>query len=61
MAKIRLYPDPGAEGRVGIGIDGELFEPEDAARLIGQGIATRNSGKRRPKKSKKPAPPAKEG
>lgn len=42
---IRLYPDPSAAGRVGIPVDGELFETEDAERLIGQGIATRKRPK----------------
>jgi hypothetical protein len=42
---IRLYPDPSAVGRVGIPREGELYEREDAERLIGQGIATRSRPK----------------
>jgi hypothetical protein len=54
---IRLYPDPEAEGRVGIPRkDGELFEREDAERLIGQGIATRSKPERARKSE--PAEPA---
>jgi hypothetical protein len=51
----RLYPDPSAEGRVGIPRDGELFETEDAERLVGQGIATRSQ--KSAEKARKPEPP----
>lgn len=60
MGKVRLYADPSAEGRVGIPKDGELYEAEDAARLVGQGIAKRASPKRK-HKSKPAPPPAQEG
>jgi hypothetical protein len=58
---IRLYPDPSADGRVGIPRKGELFEREDAERLIGQGIATRSrkaAEKARDPKSPPPETPA---
>ena len=51
----RLYPDPSAEGRVGIPRDGELFEAEDAERLIGMGIATRS--RKASEKARDPEPP----
>jgi hypothetical protein len=55
----RLYPNPDAEGRVGIPRkDGELFEAEDAERLIGQGIAIRKHKTRR--KAKAAPQPAEE-
>ena len=59
----RLYPDPSAEGRVGIGVDGDIFDAEDADRLVGMGILTHKSPKAKPRKtkSKKPASPAQEG
>lgn len=52
---IRLYGDPSAEGRTGIPREGELFEREDAERLIGQGIATR--GRKRSETVRDPEPP----
>lgn len=52
---IRLYPDPSADGRVGIPREGELFEREDAERLIGMGIATRS--KKAAEKARDPEPP----
>ena len=52
---IRLYPDPSAEGRVGIPREGELFDREDAERLVGQGIATR--GKVKSEKARDPQEP----
>lgn len=59
---MRVYPDPSAEGRVGIGRDGEIFETEDAERLIGQGIVTHTNPRprKRPKKEQPASPPAKE-
>lgn len=53
----RLYPDPSAEGRVGIPREGELFEAEDAERLIGQGIATRSQKKAEKARDPEPPPP----
>lgn len=67
MAKVRLYADPAATGRVGIPVDGELFDAEDAKRLVGQGIATRTRPGKASKpatvkrSAAKPASPAKEG
>lgn len=55
--RVRLYPHPSAEGRVGIPVDGELFDEEDAERLIGQGIARRSPPKA---KRHKPVEPDKE-
>jgi len=55
--RVRLYPHPGAEGRVGIPVDGELFDEEDAERLIGQGIARRTPLKDH---KRKPVEPDKE-
>lgn len=52
---IRLYGDPSAEGRTGIPREGELFEREDAERLIGQGIATR--GKKHSEEARHAEPP----
>ena len=47
---MRVYPDPSADGRVGIPREGEVYETEDAERLIGMGIVTRSKpdkGKRK--------------
>lgn len=54
---IRLYPDPSAEGRVGIPREGELFEREDAERLIGQGIASRSRKAAEKARDAEPPPP----
>ena len=53
---VRIYANPGAEGRVGIGVEGEIFEAEDAWRLIGMGIATRTrpGSRRKRRKAAKP-------
>jgi hypothetical protein len=65
--KVKLYPHPDAEGRVGIPVAGEWYSAEDARRLVGQGIATRTAPARprsKPKAAtiaKAPAVPAKEG
>lgn len=49
----RIYPNPDAEGRVGIPVDGEIYSKDDASRLIGQGIA-RGS---KPAHRERPEPP----
>lgn len=54
---IRLYPDPSADGRVGIPREGDLFDREDAERLIGQGIATRARSKSEKARDPEPPPP----
>lgn len=60
---VRLYRRDDTLNTVGIPAEGELFDPDDAARLVGQGIATtRAPGKAKPKrKTTPPAPPAPEG
>lgn len=56
MSRVRLIPHPDLPpNTVGIPREGEMFEPEDAERLIGQGIAVRKPPKQRRRKSK-PAP-----
>jgi len=57
MSKVRLVADPSAEGSVGIPKEGELFEAEDAERLIGMGICRRKpAARKRSKAVKIPAP-----
>jgi len=56
MSTVRLFVDPSAVGSVGIPKEGEIFEAEDARRLIGMGLCRRERAARKPKKPKTPAP-----
>lgn len=75
MANVKLYPHPDLVARGGIPVAGEYFSAEDARRLVGQGLATRQAPSPIPhfagggrvskpattKRSKTPARPVKEG
>lgn len=64
MANVKLYPHPDLVARGGIPVAGEYFSAEDARRLVGQGLATRQAPSKTPtttKRSKTPARPVKEG
>lgn len=63
MANVKLYPHPDLAARGGIPLAGEYFSAEDAKRLVGQGLATRQAPSKptTTKRSKTPARPVKEG
>lgn len=60
----RIYPHPDLGDKAGIPVAGEIYTEEDAKRLVGAGLAVRRPPAKtapRPKRSKTPAPPVKEG
>lgn len=54
---VRLFPPADPDAKVGIPVAGELYDPDDAARLVGAGLASRTDLR----KAAKPAKPAKGG